>query len=154
MLLIGYGNSGRQDDGLGPAFANRIEAAGLPGLTVDIDYQLTVDHALAVAEADAVVFADALTGCAEPFRFDRAVAAEAASLGSHSLTPQSVLALARTLYDAAPEAHVLGISGRDFGMVEESLSSEALRNLDLAEAYFRDWYASQAHARADACEAV
>ena len=48
-LLIGYGNPGRGDDGLGPAFARRIAARGLPGVTVEIDYQLTVDHALMIA---------------------------------------------------------------------------------------------------------
>ena len=41
---------GRGDDGLGPAFAERIAARGLRGLPVDIDYQLTVEHALQVAD--------------------------------------------------------------------------------------------------------
>ena len=58
-LLIGYGNPGRGDDGLGPAFARRIAARQLPGITIDIDYQLTVDHALMISEAETVVFADA-----------------------------------------------------------------------------------------------
>ena len=55
MLLIGYGNPGRGDDGLGPELARRVAQRRLPGLTVEIDYQLTVDHALQVAGVDAVV---------------------------------------------------------------------------------------------------
>ena len=32
MQLIGYGNPGRCDDGLGPAFAARVAAQNLPGI--------------------------------------------------------------------------------------------------------------------------
>lgn len=139
MLLIGYGNSGRGDDGLGPAFADRIESAGLPGLLVDIDYQLTVDHALAVAEADKVVFVDASMEAEGAYDFGE-VRAGAGTLTSHSLTPATVLALAKTLYDREPEAYLLGITGREFGEVKEGLSETAQCNLDLAEAFFLQWY--------------
>jgi len=139
MLLIGYGNSGRCDDGLGPAFAERIEAMGLPGLEIDIDYQLTVDHALAIADAERVVFADALVGSAEPFEFGRIHPGGAGSLASHSLTPATVLELARTLYGKEPQAFVLGIAGAEFGEVKEGLSKDAMRNLDLATAFFLEW---------------
>lgn len=44
ILLIGYGNPGRGDDGLGPALAAAIEAMELPGVTVEADYQLMVDQ--------------------------------------------------------------------------------------------------------------
>jgi len=139
MLLIGYGNSGRCDDGLGPAFADRIDAMRLPGLDIDIDYQLTVDHALAVAEAERVVFADALMGSDSPYEFGPIHPGAAGSLASHSLTPATVLELARTLYGKQPEAFVLGIAGVEFGEVKEGLSAEAIRNLDLATAFFLDW---------------
>ena len=139
VLLIGYGNSGRGDDGLGPAFADRIESAGLPGLSVDIDYQLTVDHALAVSEADKVVFVDASLEAEGAYDFGE-VRAGAGTLTSHSLTPATVLALAKTLYDREPEAYLLGIAGREFGEVKEGLSETARCNLDLAEAFFLQWY--------------
>ena len=58
-LLIGYGNPGRGDDGLGPAFARRMAARELPALRVEIDYQLTVEHALMISAARTVVFVDA-----------------------------------------------------------------------------------------------
>ena len=53
MLLIGYGNAGRGDDGLGPAFAERIEAAGLPGVDVDID-DVDIDDDDDVGQAHAI----------------------------------------------------------------------------------------------------
>lgn len=148
MLLIGYGNAGRQDDGLGPAFAARIEVAGLDGVEVDIDYQLTVDHAPMVAEADLVVIADALMGGDEPFTFTPLVPGDVQNLASHALTPAAVLTLASTLFGRVPEAYVLGISGVEFGQVQEGLSATAQGNLELAEHFFLDWHANRQPRRA------
>jgi len=143
MLLIGYGNAGRGDDGLGPALAERIAAANLAGVVVEIDYQLSVDHAPMVAGADLVVFADALVGGEVPFRFTPLVSGDAGAMGSHSLSPTAVLALAETLYGKAPPAWLLGIGGCDFGAIREGLSARAQANLDRAETFLRDWQARQ-----------
>lgn len=140
LLLIGYGNPGRGDDGLGPAFSEALSARGLAGLDVDTDYQLVAEHALAVADRDLVVFVDALMGADEPFRFDRVASGRPEALGSHSLRPETVLALADTLYGGAPEAYVLGISGYEFGEVHEGLSDRAEANLEQAKAFFLSWY--------------
>ncbi len=140
MLVIGYGNPGRGDDGLGPAFASRITARGLPGVTCRVDYQLMVDHALMVADVRKVVFVDALMGVEAPYRFGPVTASGAGNLSSHDLSPSLVMMLAKTLYGAAPEAFVLGISGRSFGEVKEGLSPAARRHLGLAEAFFLDWH--------------
>lgn len=141
-LLIGYGNPGRGDDGLGPAFARRIAARGLPGLDIEIDYQLTVDHALMASAAGSVIFADAALDAVEPFYF-RALDGDAeGTLGSHSVTPQGVLSLSRLLFGAAPPGFVLGLRGSHYGDMAEGLSGEALASLDAAEGFFLDWYAS------------
>lgn len=142
MLVIGYGNRGRGDDGLGPEFAARLEDARLPGIDIDIDYQLTVEHALAVAGAEQVVFVDSLMGSVAPYAFSRIRAGASGTLASHSLTPATVLELARTLYSSEPKAWVLGIAGEEFGAVKEGLSGTAIRNLDLAERFFLDWLAN------------
>ena len=139
MHLIGYGNPGRCDDGLGQAFAARIAAQNLPRLKVSTDYQLSVDHALRITEAQQVVFVDALMHADAPFLFSNVQPAPSHDLSSHSLSPAAVLALAATLFDAAPHAYVLGIAGRDFGEVREGLSVLAEENLELAEAFFLEW---------------
>ena len=143
-LLVGFGNQGRGDDGLGPVFAERIEKRAPDGLTVDIDYQLTVEHALAVADADLVIFADAEIGAAGSFSFKPVTASGAVGMGSHELSPQAVLTLAKTLYGREPPAFLLGIAGWDYGEVKEGLSAEATAHLDEAEAFFLDWYAGAA----------
>ena len=143
-LLIGFGNQGRGDDGLGPAFAERIERAAPDGLDIDIDYQLTVDHALAASEADLVIFADAEIGAEGSFSFAPVKAEGATGMGSHELSPQAVLTLAKTLYGREPPSFILAIAGWDYGEVKEGLSREAEAHLDEAEAFFLDWYAKAA----------
>jgi len=59
--FIGFGNPGHRDDGLGPEFAARLAALELPEVTVESDYQLSIEHAEAAARHDIVVFADAAT---------------------------------------------------------------------------------------------
>ncbi len=137
IRLIGYGNPGRGDDGLGPAFAVRM--GDVPGLVVSTDYQLTVDHALWIAEAERVVFVDALIQSDAPFEFAPVGPSDRHDVTSHSLSPAAVLALSGTLFGATPEAFVLGITGYEFGEVKEGLSARAEENLGLALAFFDDW---------------
>ena len=49
VLVIGYGNPGRMDDGLGPATIDELEKLAIDGVDLDADYQLTVEDAAAVA---------------------------------------------------------------------------------------------------------
>lgn len=133
ILVIGYGNPGRLDDGLGPALARRIEALGLPGVTVDSDYQLTVEDAAEVARYDAVIFADADDGGPEPFWMKRAMPAEdGLSFSSHSCRPEAVLALAGELFSSSVQGWLLGIRGYEFNEFGEGLSPHAAANLDQA----------------------
>lgn len=136
ILVIGYGNPGRLDDGLGPALAERLQAAGVPGVTVDADYQLTVEDAAAAAGCEAVIFADAAVAGPEPFYFRRiGPGVEAATFSTHSITPQVVLQLARQCFQAEPAGYVLGIRGYEFDEFGERLSDRAAANLEAAFAF-------------------
>jgi hydrogenase maturation protease len=139
ILLIGYGNPGRGDDGLGPALAVQIAALDLPGVTVDIDYQLTVDHAALIATQDIVVFADAMIGLDRPYRLDRVQTTAPTTLGSHNVTPEAALTLAGLLFGHAPPGWTLAIAGQDFGEVAEGLSPQATANLAAAAAFLQNW---------------
>jgi hypothetical protein len=59
VLVYGYGNPGRGDDGLGIALADAIERRALPGVTVQRNYQLNLEDALLLTEFEATVFVDA-----------------------------------------------------------------------------------------------
>lgn len=135
ILLIGYGNPGRQDDGLGPTLANALATSDIPGLTIDSDYQLTVDDAATVAAHDVVVFMDACVCGSEPFTFGPIQPERAVSFSSHSMTPPTVLALAQELFGASTRGYVLGVRGYCFDEFSERLSPQAQMNLDAARRF-------------------
>lgn len=143
ILLIGYGNPGRGDDGLGPALAAAIDAMGLTWVTVDIDYQLTVDHAALIAAHDAVVFADAMMGLADPFQFSEIGTGQPNALGSHQVTPEAAMALSGLLFGHRPPAWILAIAGDQFGEVKECLSPRAEDHLRQALAFVQNWLATR-----------
>ena len=131
-VVIGYGNPGRLDDGLGPALATALEERGVPGLTIEADYQLGLETARTVADHDVVVFADASLSGPEPFSFRRIEPKASAHFSSHIVEPEGVLALAQQVFRAEPEAYVLGIRGYEFDEFGESLSERAKVNLAAA----------------------
>lgn len=137
VLVIGYGNPGRLDDGLGPALAAALERMDLPGVTVEADYQLTVEDGAQAAEHDVVIFADAALRGSEPFFFRRLAVDEEAELGfsTHSVEPAAVLTLAWRLFGARTEGYVLGIRGYAFDRFGEELSERARDNLAAATAF-------------------
>jgi hydrogenase maturation protease len=132
VLLIGYGNPGRCDDGLGPALAEAVERLRLPGVTVEVDYQLTVEDAAAAAAHRYVVFADACVGGGESFFFRSVHPGGRTSWSTHSVQPEAVLALARDLFQADIRGYALGIRGYRFHEFGETLSDEARENLAAA----------------------
>ena len=142
--LIAYGNPARGDDGLGPAFSDWAAGAGFAGLSVRERFQLSVDEALWISDAARVVFVDAAIDGAAPFRFRRARPDALHPLSTHAASPETVLALAETLYGAAPDAFVLEIAGYAFGDIREGISPEAKANLDAAKNFFRRWMAEPA----------
>lgn len=146
ILLYGFGNPARGDDGLGPALASAIEELGIPDIAVDANYQLTVEDAAEIAGYDAVVFADAATHGPAPFWFSRVddtvikrVGNTVGSLGwtSHSVSAAQVVALARDLFASKVAAYALGIRGYEFGALDEAFSSRAIENLTCAVTFAR-----------------
>jgi hydrogenase maturation protease len=143
ILVIGYGNPGRCDDGLGQELGRKIEDLGIDGVTVEYDYQLMVDHAAQIAESDIVVFADAMVGLDVPYKFSAIVPANPQVLGSHQVSPEAVLALAQLLFGGAPSGWLLAIAGEEFGEVREGLSTVAGANLLLAVDFLNNWLVAQ-----------
>lgn len=112
VLVIGYGNTLRTDDGLGWYAAERLaDDPRLDGATVIGRHQLTPELALDVSRAGLVVFVDANVGSPAgtvtiepvPRADDRAAA------WSHQFTPSSLVALAGELYGRAPEVILVSV---------------------------------------------
>lgn len=144
ILVIGYGNPGRLDDGLGPAFAERIQARKLPDVTVESNYQLNIEDAELISKYDIVVFADASVDANEPFDFEPMHSKPPiVGFSSHSITAESLLGLASELFNATPQAYAMAIRGYDFNEFGECLSDAASQNLVAAVESFRTWVVSR-----------
>jgi len=132
VLVIGYGNPGRLDDGLGPALAEALERLNIPGVSVESNYHLAVEDAAAVAAHRYVVFADASVAGREPFFFTLVRPGRHASFSSHTVEPEAVVSMARDLFGADTKAYALGIRGYRFDEFGEALSEKAMENLTAA----------------------
>lgn len=135
VLLIGYGNPGRLDDGLGPALAEIFEKKQLSGVTVDSNYQLSVEDADVIAKHDYVLFVDASVDGREPFWFDKVDPKKEVSFSSHSISPEALMDMSNNMLDGRTQGYILGIRGYEFNEFGEQLSAKALTNLNEAVAF-------------------
>ncbi len=131
VLVIGYGNPGRQDDGLGPAVAAEIERLRWPNVTAYDNYQLNIEDAIDVAEHDVVWFVDAAKTGPEPYAVSDLAPASTIEFTSHIVSPEAILAIAHHHFGRSPRAFLLAIRGYEFEFVEE-LTNSASDNLSIA----------------------
>ena len=132
MLILGYGNTLRRDDGAGAVAAGLLAAdPRLQRDEVEVReaYQLLPEMSMDLAEVTLAVFVDAdsagLPGSIEIHPIDPARAAreDADARGepgasSHHVGGGELVALAATLMGRAPEAVAVGIGVADLGMGE------------------------------------
>ena len=138
LLVFGYGNPGRGDDGLGPAIAERIEMLERPDILVETPMQLNIEDAALVAEAGSVLFIDADVSLQAPFRLREAGPAGRIEFTSHAMSPETLLAVCADCFVPPPPAWVLGIRGTAFDFAE-GLSREAAENAERALRFILDW---------------
>jgi hydrogenase maturation protease len=137
IVLIGYGNPLRRDDGAGPALAGLVKAwGGRADLKVLTSHQLVPELAvdLAMADVTAVLFLDASVSCyrggADPSirSLDKTVSLSAFG---HQFSPVDLLCYAELLRGAPLPAWQVTIPGIDFDY-GEGLSSYSRKNLSAA----------------------
>lgn len=115
MLVIGYGNELRRDDGVGPLVARTVASWGLPGV-VAIDSQgLLPEMAEDLSRADRALFVDA--GPGERVEVMEIAPRERETIG-HTGDPAWLLALAESLFGRAPQAWLLTVPSPDLGIGE------------------------------------
>lgn len=126
LLVIGYGNSLRRDDGVGPRVAEAIENLSLPSVRTLVCQQLSPEHADLVARARRVVFVDAAVDCLDGVKLRKLEPGETTQLMAHAADPRTMLALARDVFGHAPEAWWLTIPAINLGFgTDFSPESEA-----------------------------
>lgn len=138
FLVYGFGNPGRLDDGLGPACATELQRLGLRGLTVNVDYQLTVEDAWQVAQYPYVIFVDASLDGPAPWTLQELDPVYRSQFSTHLLDPASVLGLARRVFGAHTRGFLLGIRGYEFNAYEERISAGGRVHLQDAVRFLRE----------------
>ena len=137
LVVLGWGNESRGDDGLGPALTRRIEALGLPHVTAIEDFQLQIEHAMDLDGADLALFLDASVVAAHPFTFTETGPREGLTHTSHAMAPEAVLdVVTRVLGRRPPPAFVLAIRGDAFELGTE-LGEAAAERLEAAWDFVR-----------------
>ena len=153
FLVIGYGNTLRGDDGVGPRVVEAIEALHLPDVRTLICQQLSPEHAEPVSQARTVIFVDAIVNTGDKWQvtsdgktwqatsggeschpppdtchvqWRKLEPNDSSQLMAHAADPRTLLALARDVFGHAPEAWWLTIPAVKLGFSEE-LSPEAQR---------------------------
>jgi hydrogenase maturation protease len=121
VLIIGYGNPLRSDDGFGWHAAHELTTR-LQGLNVEVlaRQQLTPELAETASHFRLVIFIDAAVDLPSgELRYEKITQTKTsqqreASSFSHSLTPASLLACTAELYAKFPEAYCVSVGGESF----------------------------------------
>jgi hydrogenase maturation protease len=129
LLIIGYGNTLRRDDGVGPKAAEAIAALDLPNVRSLACPLLTPELAESVSQARTVIFVDAAVDAPREVQLRLLAPAESSQIMAHAASPATLLALARDVFGHAPEARWLTIPVEDLGIGEE-LSPLAQRGFE------------------------
>ncbi len=136
VLLLGYGNTLRGDDGAGPKLVEEIEALGLVGVKTLACDLLTPELAEPVSRAATVVFIDASVDEPRKVRLRPLRAAPSSQVMAHACDPATILALARDIFGAEPRAWWLTIPASSLELSDQ-LSVSARRQCAVALARLR-----------------
>lgn len=132
-MIYGYGNPGRQDDGLGISVVERIEKwirkHKLDFVKTDCNYQLNIEDAAEIADKELVIFVDATKEDINDFLITTVEPSNKIQFTSHSISPSYLLNLCNVIYNKSPDVYLLHIKGYKWEFME-TMTEEARRNLD------------------------
>ena len=131
LLVIGYGNTLRRDDGVGPKVAETVAALGLPGVRTLACPLLTPELAEPLSQVRVVIFVDAAVDAPREVQMRKLAPAESSQIMAHAASPATLLSLARDVFGHTPEAWWLTIPVQQLG-IGEALSALAERGFEAA----------------------
>jgi hydrogenase maturation protease len=118
VMVIGFGNRLRGDDGVGPRAAEQVAESceHNDGIECRAVPQLAPELAADISEAHAVLFLDADAEAAPgEIREQKIQPAVEGSLATcHSLSPSQLCTLCRSVYEDSPDAFLLSLGGGHF----------------------------------------
>jgi hydrogenase maturation protease len=132
ILVYGYGNPGRQDDGLGVMLVEELDRwaieNGFTHIQTDSNYQLNLEDAAGIADYDVVIFADASKEEISNYNFESLSPSEKVEFTMHAVAPAFILHLCKQIFNHEPEAYLLHIRGYEWEFMKE-MTQEAHDNL-------------------------
>ncbi|QVL33512.1 hydrogenase maturation protease [Telmatocola sphagniphila] len=134
--IVGYGNPGRQDDGLGPEAIRKLREWNLPDVFLEDCYCLNLEDAQTAKDYDFWIFIDAAISEDEPFRLTVVLPQDETSFSTHILRPETLLAICQKFFGTSPRSYLLTLRGYEFEF-EEGLTEKAQLNLQKALDYLR-----------------
>ncbi len=140
LTVFAWGNTARGDDAIGPILAERLRAMEVPGLRVIEDHQLNIEHVTDMTSDSATLFIDASLEIEEGFRLERIGPSKDGNFSTHAISPQALLNVyEQTMKKPAPDAWLLHVAARDFGLGEE-LGEVATRAIDEADRFLNSLF--------------
>jgi len=142
ILVIGYGNTLRGDDGVGYLVAETVVEWQVPTLRSLAVHQLLPELAEVMADVDIVIFVDAIRigdPTSAKIAFKPLSTEGDATIRTHRFSPQSLLSLSQQLYDANPVAYLLTIPAIDFTL-GNPLSAIACLGKEAALDYLKSFF--------------
>jgi hydrogenase maturation protease len=123
ILVIGYGNPMRGDDGVGwvasQKLAEQVDCEHVACIAV---HQLTPELSDLISRVELVIFIDAAEG-ATPGSITcsavEPVCGESQRAMTHHMSPQGLLIMAQRIFGHQPRAVLFAVGGEDFGHKEE-----------------------------------
>jgi len=119
ILVLGYGNTLRSDDGVGPLVAETIAGLQLPGVETLVAGLLTPELADPISRAGTVVFVDAAVDAPREAQLRPCAPAESSQIMAHAADPKTMLALARDVFGHTPQAYLLTIPVENLAIGEQ-----------------------------------
>jgi hydrogenase maturation protease len=134
VLVIGYGNTLRSDDGVGVWVADRIAALHLPDVDVKTCHQLFPELAADILPYETVIMVDASTS-GEPITVRQSIPPpEHLPSSSHNISPEILHHLAHEMYGATVDMRVYTVRGDSFefgSMLSPSVKEQATKTVAL-----------------------
>jgi hydrogenase maturation protease len=133
LLVIGYGNLLRSDDGVGQEIAKQVAAWRLPNVEAIAVHQLTPELIERLVMVDIAIFVDAypVTATEQKIQIRPLELARSGITSGHWCEPQVLLAIAQALYSYRPQAFWVMVPGVNFEL-GECLSPIAQQGMEAA----------------------
>jgi hydrogenase maturation protease len=142
ILIYGYGNPGRQDDGLGIFLSEKInhwiKEENIQSVKVDCNYQLNIEDALEIADKNLVIFIDASKEEINDYYLTKVEPSDRLEFTTHTVSPAYLLNLCKVVYNKTPDMYLLHIKGYKWEFFEE-MTKDAKKNLRKAYDFLKEF---------------